>query len=202
MSFYPESVNELFLAPLNVGEVKNASAAGTTASFVCGAVLRLTMRVDSSSSSRIIVDAKFKAAGCGFLIAAASLFTDTIKRMSMDEVATLCSHPERIESALLVHLQDVPEERRHCLRMCRDALQSALESYRSLMLEEWHGDEALICTCFGVSETTIEDTIKAGALQTVSEVTRACNAGGGCGSCHPLIEDILDDYWRTAQIGQ
>ena len=189
MSFYPEQVNELFLAPLNVGEVENATAAGVAGSFICGAVLRLTMRVDSSM--RVILDAKFKAAGCGFLIAAASLFTETIKGMSLDEVAALCSHPERIENALLVHLQDVPEERRHCARMCRNVLQSALESYRSLMLEEWHGEEALICTCFGVSETTIEQAIEAGALQTVSEVTESCNAGGGCGSCHPLIEEIL-----------
>jgi NifU-like protein len=156
----------------------------------------------SSSSSRVIVDAKFKAAGCGYLIAAASLFTETIKRMSLDEVATLCSHPERVEKALLAHLQDVPEERQHCARMCRDALQSALESYRSITLEEWHGEKALICTCFGVSETTIEQAIETSALQTISEVTEACNAGGGCGSCHPLIEEILDDYWRTTHIGQ
>jgi NifU-like protein len=111
--------------------------------------------------------------------------------MSLDEIATLCSHPERIESALLVHMQDVPEERRHCIKMCREALQSALESYRSLVLEEWSGDEALICTCFGVSETTIEHAVEAGALQTIEEVTKSCSAGGGCGSCHPLIEEIL-----------
>ena len=29
-------------------------------------------------------------------------------------------------------------------------------------------------------------------LTTVAEVTRACNAGGGCGSCHQLIQEILE----------
>ena len=69
--------------------------------------------------------------------------------------------------------------------------------YRQTTLEEWAGEEVLICTCFGVSEKTIERVIQTCSLHTVKEVTRACNAGGGCGSCHPLIEDILEGYWRS-----
>jgi NAD(P)H-nitrite reductase large subunit len=29
-------------------------------------------------------------------------------------------------------------------------------------------------------------------LTTVADVTRICNAGGGCGSCHQLIQEILE----------
>jgi NAD(P)H-nitrite reductase large subunit len=43
-----------------------------------------------------------------------------------------------------------------------------------------------------VTETTIERLINERSLQTVEEVTRACNAGGGCGSCRPIIQEMLD----------
>jgi len=197
MSFYPEKINQLFLAPLNVGEVENASAAGTEGSFVCGSVLRLTLKIDANS--RTIKSAKFKASGCGFLFAASSLFTESIKGMRREDVAMFCSHPELLEEFFTEHFQNIPQERRHCFSLCRDALQAALNDYHNATLEEWHGEEALICTCFGVSEKTIENVIKENSPQTVFEVTEACNAGGGCGSCQPLIEDILDDYKRRLE---
>ncbi len=74
---------------------------------------------------------------------------------------------------------------------------SAIRHYSDSVRDEWSGDEALICTCFGVSERTIEQQIQTGGLRTISEITKACNAGAGCRSCYSLIEDILDDYWRT-----
>jgi len=61
----------------------------------------------------------------------------------------------------------------------------------------WNGDEALICTCFCVSERVIETEIAEKGLATVSEVIRACNAGGGCGSCHPLIQELLEASGKT-----
>lgn len=189
MSYYPKQINELFFEPLNVGEVKGANGAGTAGSFVCGAVLRLTLKIDSNT--RLIKDARFKASGCGFLIAAASLLTESIKSAKLEDAAAFCSKPGLFENYFVEKLCEVSCERKHCVSLCRDALQLALNDYHNATLEEWHGDEALICTCFGVSETTIENVINENSLETISEVTKMCNAGGGCGSCHPLIEEIL-----------
>jgi NifU-like protein len=80
----------------------------------------------------------------------------------------------------------------HCPGLARDALLAAIREYSDVAREEWIGDEALICTCFFVSERTIEREIAARGLKTVAEVTRACSAGGGCGSCHQLIQEILE----------
>lgn len=80
--------------------------------------------------------------------------------------------------------------------MCRDALLLAITHYSDAMREEWIGEEALICTCFGVSESAIEQEIRAHSLSTIEEVTVACKAGAGCRSCYPLIQDILDVCWR------
>jgi len=48
----------------------------------------------------------------------------------------------------------------------------------------------LVCHCNGISDRTIRRTIRAGA-KTVSEVKRACGAGGCCGSCNPAIRTLL-----------
>lgn len=189
MPFYPEQVNKFFLTPLNVGEMENASAAGTTGSFICGAILRLTLRFDTSL--HVIKEAKFKASGCGFLIASATLLTEVVKGMNLTDAGKFCNQPDLIENIFIEQLGEVSKDRIHCLSLCRDALKAALNDYRSHRLEEWNGEEALICTCFGVSEKTIETVIETEKLLTVEEITLNCNAGAGCGSCQPLIEEIL-----------
>lgn len=198
MNFYPVVVREYFLNPLNVGEVEDAGARGDTGSLICGAALRLSLRIQTDA--RTIEDAKFKAAGCGYLIAAACVLTEILKGQSVAEAATL------VESSSFVNdisgqLEGVPPEKLHCVALCQEALASALDSYHAAAREEWTGEEALICTCFGVSEKSIEQKIRTLSLRTIKEVTRACNAGGGCHSCHPLIEDILEDHWRTEAAG-
>lgn len=158
-------------------------------SFICGAILRLTLRFDSSS--HVIKEAKFKASGCGFLIASASLLTEAIKGMNLTDAGKFCNQPDLIERTFIERFGEVSKERIHCLSLCRDALKAALNDYRSHRLEEWSGEEALICTCFGISEKRIEAVIETENLLTVEEVTQQCNAGAGCGSCQPLIEEIL-----------
>ena len=82
-------------------------------------------------------------------------------------------------------------ESTNCGALARDALLDAIREYSNAARDDWAGDEALICTCFFVSERTIEREIQTRGLTTVAEVTRACNAGAGCGSCHQLIQEIL-----------
>jgi NifU-like protein len=189
MSYYPERINEHFLNPRNVGDLPDADAVGEAGSFTCGALLRLSLKIDANAQR--IADAKFRATGCGFLIASASALTETIKDLAISRAATLT------ESAITDWFGEMPASKTHCALLCREALLKALANYHSAALGEWTGDEALICTCFGVSEKTIERAVGERSLRTVHEVTRACNAGGGCGSCQPLIVDILEDYWRT-----
>lgn len=191
MPYYPERINEHFLHPRNVGEVMGANAVGEAGSLNCGAILCLTLKIDAAEQR--ISEAKFKAVGCGFLIACASALTETIRELALGRAALLP------ESALTDWFEALPPERQHCATLCLEALQAALASYHNATREEWAGDEALICTCFGVSEKTIEQVIEARSLRTVKEVTRACHAGGGCQSCHPLIVDILEDYWRNVK---
>lgn len=79
-----------------------------------------------------------------------------------------------------------------CGAIARDALLDAIREYSNAARDDWAGDEALICTCFFVSERAIEREIQTRGLTTVAEVTKACNAGAGCGSCHQLIQEIIE----------
>ena len=49
----------------------------------------------------------------------------------------------------------------------------------------------MICACFGVAEQTICKTIQDKKLQSVEQITAACQAGGNCGSCIPELKQLL-----------
>jgi NifU-like protein len=49
----------------------------------------------------------------------------------------------------------------------------------------------LLCRCLGVASPRVYAAVRARDLATVAEVTKAVRAGGGCGMCHPEIEEIL-----------
>ena len=179
-------VAELFLNPKNVGEAIGPSFIGRSASLQCGATLRMSLHVDESQR---ITEAKFKAAGCSVLVASASLLIDQVIGKTTGEAASLGQSPE----ALRKELGDLPAERSECPALACEALVYAIRSYSDSARDEWEGDEALICTCFCVSERIIEREIETHGLRTIAEVTAACNAGAGCRSCYPLIEDILEE---------
>lgn len=192
MPYYPGRINKHFLDPRNVGDVADVSASAEAGSFTCGAILRLSLEIDEES--RKVRDAKFRAAGCGYLIASASVTTEIIRGLTTAEAATAAG---LLQETLLEYFGAPPKEKAHCALICGEALREAVARYSRHVRDEWTGEEALICTCFGVSEKRIEEVISEKRLRTVLEVTRACKAGGGCNSCHPLIEEILEDYWRN-----
>ena len=185
MAFYPPKINERFLHLQNTGETESATAIATNGSFVCGAVLRISLRVEND----IIISARFKAAGCGFLIAAADVLCERIAGKNIVEGINIFQIVEN-------ELGEFEPSRKHCLELVWQTFQKAVNNFRATKREDWNGDEALICTCFGVSEKTIEIAIAKNLLVTVEDVSRVCNAGAGCGSCQPLIEDILANVWR------
>ena len=191
MQLNSEPVAERFLNPRNVGDAAPPNFTGRSASFTCGAALRISLHIDESQR---ITEAKFKAAGCSVLVASASLLTDQVIGKTTGEAAAAVL-AQRTES-LGDLLGGFEEGRADCAALACAALLSAIAKYSDSVRDEWNGDEALICTCFGVSERTIESEIQQKHLSTIAEVTRECNAGAGCHSCYPLIEDILDDCER------
>ena len=160
-----------FFNPRNVGDADEPCFTGRAASLLCGAQVRFSIQVDEAQR---LSQVKFRAIGCDVLIEAASVLTEQATGLTTAEAATMGS------------------ETTGCVALASDALLDAIREYSDAARDDWAGDEALICTCFFVSERTIEREINANGLTTVAEVTKACNAGGGCGSCHQLIQEILE----------
>ena len=172
-----------FFNPRNVGDADEPSFSGRAASLMCGAHVRFSIQVDEAHS---ISQARFRAAGCSVLIAAASVLTEQVTSLTTADAAAIGQNPLTLSEQLGVEPGNVP-----CVELACAALLDAIRDYSNAVRDDWAGDEALICTCFFVSERTIEREIQTGGLTTVAEVTKACNAGAGCGSCHQLIQEIL-----------
>ncbi len=193
MSIYPTKINQRFARPKNAGAAEiRLDAAGTGASLICGAFVRLFLQINDES--KIIESARFKSNGCGYAVAAADALAEKIINRKLTDLHGAEANVWQAE--IEAGLDAFPPLRRHCLEICVDALRSALGDYRTRRLEEFSGEKALICTCFGVSEETIERVVAENQVETVKDVTDLCKAGGGCGSCSFLIQEIIDVNWN------
>lgn len=57
-----------------------------------------------------------------------------------------------------------------------------------------------VCVCMAVPQQVVEGVIAEGA-HTREAVTRACRAGGDCGACHGMIDDMIEEHLETAGCG-
>jgi bacterioferritin-associated ferredoxin len=60
------------------------------------------------------------------------------------------------------------------------------------MVVAYHITEKVICHCYGVYESQMEQTIERLEAQTVQEVTSQSCAGNGCTACHFRIQRMIN----------
>jgi NifU-like protein len=180
---YTDKVKDHFFHPHNAGEIENPDGVGEVGSLACGDALKLTFKLDENGK---IKDAKFKTFGCASAIATSSVLTDMIKGLSIDEAAKITNRD------IADYLGGLPEQKMHCSVMGREALEAAIENYRSGGKKKHELEGRVVCTCFGVTEKEIERVIRDNDLTTVEQVTNYCKAGGGCGGCKGEIEKIIE----------
>ncbi len=188
VTFYPPKVNDRFKAPSNTGTAAAANAEGTSASFVCGSFASLSLRIGEDSSA--IEEARFRTNGCGFMIAAADVLSAWLRGIELADLHGL--NGSELMHIVSAELGDLPADRAHCAEIVFEALRKAMAAYRAHRVEEYQGEQALICTCFGVSEETVVTTISENGVTDIDEVSKICRAGSGCGSCRMLIQELID----------
>ncbi len=117
-----EKVTELSAAPTNEGalEKEDPSVGTGVAGAGCGDVIRLQVRVNDAG---VIEDAKFKAYGCGSLIASSQVATEWMKGKSLDAAQTIKAADIEKELAL-------PPVKVQCTVLAEDAVKAAIADYR------------------------------------------------------------------------
>ena len=186
---YNEKVMDHFLNPRNVGEVENPDGVGDVGNITCGDALKLTFKLDNEGR---IADVKFKTFGCASAIASSSALTELVKGMTLEEASKVTNQD------IVALLGELPEAKMHCSVMGMEALQAAIANYRGEEVAD-NGDDhegAIICKCFGVTDTKIRNVAKQNNLHKASEITNFCKAGGACGSCLDEIQRVLDEMWN------
>ena len=184
---YTEKVKDHFFHPRNVGDIENPDAVGEVGSLACGDALKLMLKIDTSKR---IVDAKFKTFGCGSAIASASALTEMVRGKTLDEAAMIT------DSDIADYLDGLPEQKMHCSVMGREALEAAIANYKGVKIEKPVEEGIIVCKCFGVTDNKIAHEVREHKLTTIEQVTNFCKAGGGCRSCHPQIQAIIDEVWQ------
>ncbi|MBA7624240.1 Fe/S biogenesis protein NfuA [subsurface metagenome] len=180
---YTDKLKDHFFNPRNVGEIEDPDGVGEVGSLACGDALKLTLKLDENGR---IKDAKFKTFGCASAIATSSVLTEMIKGLTLDEADKVTNKD------IADYLGGLPEQKMHCSVMGREALEAAIENYRTGGRKKHALVGKIVCTCFGVTENEIERVIRENDLTTVEQVTNYCKAGGGCGGCQGEIEKIIE----------
>lgn len=187
MTFYPEKVSKKLDGGKHLGDLDDASAEYIASSFVCGAFVRFAISVDTAKCRVSAI--RFRTNACGYAIAAAETLCSEISGKGLNELGGL--EPGLLSELIRCEIGELPDGRGQCGGMCFEALRGVFAAYRSALIGGYDGEDALICTCFGVSESTIEAIVDGGA-SSVSAVSNICNAGSGCGSCRMIIQEMID----------
>lgn len=118
---YSEKVMDHFSNPRNVGQIDNANAVGEVGNAKCGDIMKIYMDIQDD----VIKDVKFKTFGCGAAIATSSMATEMVKGKTVDEALALTN------KAVMEALDGLPNEKIHCSVLAEEAIQSAINDYRS-----------------------------------------------------------------------
>ena len=189
---YTEKVMDHYRNPRNVGKIDNPDAVGIAGSLACGDQLKIYLKIENG----IVTDAKFQTFGCGSAVASSSILTEMIIGKPVEEVRKITNKDIADE------LGGLPPEKMHCSVMGYEALEDALKNYKTDdyvdldYLREPETRDKIVCTCFNVTENQIWDAIKVNGLKTVEEITNYTKAGGACGKCKGLIQDIINTYYH------
>lgn len=116
---YTKKTMDNFLHPKNIGKMKNPDGYAQIGNMVCGDQLDFFLKVEKGK----IKDVKFLSFGCASNIATASVMTEKVKGMTIEE-AKKYAWEEIIDD-----LGGLPEQKVHCSVMAVEGLKKAILDY-------------------------------------------------------------------------
>jgi nitrogen fixation NifU-like protein len=129
---YSKEVLDLFMNPINMGEIENPSAVGKIGNPVCGDIMWIYLKIDEGTD--VIEDIKVKTFGCVAAIATSSKTTEMAKGKTLKEAYKIT------KKQVAEELGGLPKNKMHCSNLAVDALQLAMKNYlekKSRSLDEF-----------------------------------------------------------------
>ena len=126
MALYSDKVMDHFLKPRNLGVIEDADGVGEVGNAKCGDIMKIYLKIEND----ILVDVKFETFGCASAIASSSMATELIKGQRVEDAMQLTN------KAVAEALDGLPAYKMHCSVLAEEAIQAALEDYKSKQAQE------------------------------------------------------------------
>lgn len=121
---YTELVLDHFKNPRNLGRIENADSKATEGSVACGDMMTVYLKVEDGK----IVDIKFESYGCAANIATASMMTEVVKGLTLEEAKKITWKD------IIERLGGLPPVKYHCSNLAVDTLRKAIEAYENSLV--------------------------------------------------------------------
>ena len=121
MALYSDKVMDHFLQPRNLGVIEDADGVGEVGNAKCGDIMKMYLKIKDDR----IEDVRFETFGCASAIASSSMATELIKGQRVEDAMQLTN------KAVAEALDGLPAYKMHCSVLAEEAIQAALEDYKS-----------------------------------------------------------------------
>ena len=118
-SGYSNRAINYFLNKTNMGSLPDADQI-TQLTGPCGDTMKIYLKLENER----IKDAKIEVLGCPGAVASAMAAMDLIKGKTLDEVQGLKDRD------IFLMLEEIPDQKQHCIRLTNRTLQKAIEEYQ------------------------------------------------------------------------
>jgi nitrogen fixation NifU-like protein len=120
VSGYSEKAINYFLEKKNMGSLPDADQVSELTGS-CGDTMKVYLKVEDGR----IKDAKIQVLGCPGAVASAMAAMDFIKGKTLEEAQGLKDRD------IFRMLEDIPDQKTHCIRLTNKTIQKAIEEYMS-----------------------------------------------------------------------
>jgi nitrogen fixation NifU-like protein len=120
VSGYSEKAINYFLEKKNMGRLPDADQVSELTGS-CGDTMKVYLKVEDGR----IKDAKIQVLGCPGAVASAMAAMDFIKGKTLEEAKSLKDRD------IFRMLEDIPDQKTHCIRLTNKTIQKAIEEYMS-----------------------------------------------------------------------
>ena len=123
---YTKKTIDNFLHPKNIGKIRKADAEATVGNVVCGDQLSFSLKVVKGR----IKDIKFLSFGCASNIATASVITEKVKGLTLEEAK---KYPWQ---NVIKELGSLPQQKVHCSILAAEGVQAVIDQYEKNLNKE------------------------------------------------------------------